>query len=151
MYFFLTLFLSFLAVSTNVVLSVIIAWPLAGYSFVDTGLLNSIIYLPFSLQTFVTGIILVVLYVLNGRLGSLFVQNIDGLQVSTILPELKPTFISSITISCTQCIGEYSPVITGNILTRLEISLLVIASKFEQFALELNSVFLILIIFWVSH
>ncbi len=76
----LTLWMSFLAMLTNMVFGTLVAWVLVRYEFWGKSLINALVDLPFALPTAVTGISLATLYAPNGLIGQWFEK--FGIQVA---------------------------------------------------------------------
>ena len=76
----LTLWMSFLAMLTNMVFGSLVAWVLVRYEFWGKSLINALVDLPFALPTAVTGISLATLYAPNGLIGQWFEK--IGIQVA---------------------------------------------------------------------
>ena len=76
----LTLWMSFLAMLTNMVFGTLVAWVLVRYEFWGKSLINALVDLPFALPTAVTGISLATLYAPNGLIGQWFEK--IGIQVA---------------------------------------------------------------------
>ena len=76
----LTLWMSFLAMLTNMVFGTLVAWVLVRYEFWGKSLINALVDLPFALPTAVTGISLATLYAPNGLIGQWFEK--VGIQVA---------------------------------------------------------------------
>ena len=68
----LTLWMSFLAMLTNMIFGTLVAWVLVRYEFWGKSLINALVDLPFALPTAVTGISLATLYAPNGLIGQWF-------------------------------------------------------------------------------
>ena len=68
----LSLWMSFLAMLTNLVFGTLVAWVLVRYEFWGKSLINALVDLPFALPTAVTGISLATLYAPNGLIGQWF-------------------------------------------------------------------------------
>jgi len=68
----LSLWMSFLAMLTNMVFGTLVAWVLVRYEFWGKSLINALVDLPFALPTAVTGISLATLYAPNGLIGQWF-------------------------------------------------------------------------------
>ncbi|WLP95757.1 sulfate ABC transporter permease subunit CysT [Psychrobacter sp. M13] len=68
----LSLWMSFLAMLTNLVFGTLVAWVLVRYEFWGKSLINALVDLPFALPTAVTGISLATLYAPNGLIGQYF-------------------------------------------------------------------------------
>ncbi|WP_349773349.1 sulfate ABC transporter permease subunit CysT [Psychrobacter sp. WY6] len=76
----LSLWMSFLAMLTNMVFGTLVAWVLVRYEFWGKSLINALVDLPFALPTAVTGISLATLYAPNGLIGQWFDK--FGIQVA---------------------------------------------------------------------
>ena len=70
----LSLWMSFLAMLTNMVFGTLVAWVLVRYEFWGKSLINALVDLPFALPTAVTGISLATLYAPNGLIGQWFAK-----------------------------------------------------------------------------
>lgn len=70
----LSLWVSFLAMLTNMVFGTLVAWVLVRYEFWGKSLINALVDLPFALPTAVTGISLATLYAPNGLIGQWFAK-----------------------------------------------------------------------------
>lgn len=78
----LSLWMSFLAMLTNMVFGTLVAWVLVRYEFWGKSLINALVDLPFALPTAVTGISLATLYAPNGLIGQWF----DKIGIQVALP-----------------------------------------------------------------
>ena len=76
----LSLWMSFLAMLTNMVFGTLVAWVLVRYEFWGKSIINALVDLPFALPTAVTGISLATLYAPNGLIGQWFAK--IGVQVA---------------------------------------------------------------------
>ena len=70
----LSLWMSFLAMLTNMIFGTLVAWVLVRYEFWGKSLINALVDLPFALPTAVTGISLATLYAPNGLIGQWFAK-----------------------------------------------------------------------------
>ena len=76
----LSVWMSFLAMLTNMVFGTLVAWVLVRYEFWGKSIINALVDLPFALPTAVTGISLATLYAPNGLIGQWFAK--IGVQVA---------------------------------------------------------------------